>query len=120
MVDAIEIGYAIKDRRAELGLTQAQLAATAGVSKRCLWSLELGRNPGVQFDKLTAVLGALGLDLVISATDVDKAAACPKTGTATDDAGFALQATSGTAPDAAASGEGSAIDAIAILTGDQR
>ena len=26
MVDALEIGYAIKDRRAELGMTQAQLA----------------------------------------------------------------------------------------------
>ena len=45
MVDALEIGYAIKDRRAELGMTQAQLAEAAGVSKRCLWSLELGQNP---------------------------------------------------------------------------
>ena len=53
MVDALEIGYVIKDRRAELGMTQAQLAETAGVSKRCLWSLELGQNPGVQLDKLT-------------------------------------------------------------------
>lgn len=60
MVDALEIGYAIKDRHAELGMTQAQLAEDAGVSKRCLWSLELGQNPGVQLDKLTAVLGALG------------------------------------------------------------
>ena len=41
MVDALEIGYVIKDRRAELGMTQAQLAEAAGVSKRCLWSLEL-------------------------------------------------------------------------------
>lgn len=65
MVDALEIGYAIKDRRAELGVTQAQLAEAAGVSKRCLWSLELGQNPGVQLDKLTAVLGALGLGLAV-------------------------------------------------------
>ena len=65
MVDALEIGYAIKDRRAELGMTQAQLAEAAGVSKRCLWSLELGQNPGVQLDKLTAVLGALGLELTV-------------------------------------------------------
>ena len=64
MVDAQEIGYAIKDRRAELGMTQAQLAEAAGVSKRCLWSLE--RNPGVQLDKLTAVLGALGLELELT------------------------------------------------------
>lgn len=65
MVDALEIGYAIKDRRAELGMTQAQLAEAAGVSKHCLWSLELGQNPGVQLDKLTAVLGALGLELTV-------------------------------------------------------
>ena len=64
MVDALEIGYAIKDRRAELGMTQAQLAEAAGVSKRCLWSL--GQNPGVQLDKLTAVLGALGLGLELT------------------------------------------------------
>lgn len=68
MVDALEIGYAIKDRRAELGMTQAQLAEAAGVSKRCLWSLELGQNPGVQLDKLTAVLGALGLELELELT----------------------------------------------------
>lgn len=67
MVDALEIGYAIKDRRAELGMTQAQLAEDAGVSKRCLWSLGLGQNPGVQLDKLTAVLGALGLGLELTA-----------------------------------------------------
>lgn len=36
MVDTLEIGYAIKDRRAELGMTQAQLVEAAGVSKRCL------------------------------------------------------------------------------------
>ncbi|GEM_PF-217162 len=66
MVDALEIGYAIKDRRAELGMTQAQLAEAAGVSKRCLRSLELGQNPGVQLDKLTAVLGALGLELELT------------------------------------------------------
>ena len=62
MVDALEIGYAIKDRRTELGMTQAQLAEAAGVSKRCLWSLELGQNPGVQLDKLTAVLGCGDVD----------------------------------------------------------
>ena len=66
MVDALEIGYVIKDRRADLGMTQAQLAEAAGVSKRCLWSLELGQNPGVQLDKLTAVLGALGLELELT------------------------------------------------------
>ena len=36
------------------------------MSKRRLWSLELGQNPGVQLDKLTAVLGALGLELELT------------------------------------------------------
>lgn len=65
MVDALEIGYSIKERRLELGMTQVQLAEAAGVSKRCLWSMELGRNTGVQLDKLTSVLGVLGLELEI-------------------------------------------------------
>ena len=47
MLDALEIGYAIKDKRAQLGMTQAQVAKAAGVSERCLWSLELGQNTGV-------------------------------------------------------------------------
>lgn len=45
-----------------MGMIQAQLAEAAGVSKRCLWSLELGQNPGVQLDKLTAVLGCGDVD----------------------------------------------------------
>lgn len=120
MVDALEIGYAIKDRRAELGLTQAQLAEMTGVSKRCLWSLELGRNPGVQLNKLTAVLGALGLDLVISTADATKTTACSKADEASDGAGSAPQAAVRDAPDAPTGGEGPAIDAIAILTGAQQ
>ena len=72
MIDALDIGYAIKDRRAQLGLTQAQVADAAGVSKRCLWSLELGQNPGVQLNKLTAVLDVLGLDLIIAPCDVSE------------------------------------------------
>lgn len=70
MIDALDIGYAIKDRRAQLGLTQAQVADASGVSKRCLWSLELGQNPGVQFNKLAAVFEVLGLSLNIGTEDV--------------------------------------------------
>lgn len=65
MVDALEIGYSIKDRRMKLGMTQAQVAEAAGVSKRCLWSMELGQNSGVQLDKLTSVFRVLGLELEI-------------------------------------------------------
>lgn len=74
MIDALDIGYAIKDRRAQLGLTQAQVADASGVSKRCLWSLELGQNPGVQFNKLAAVFEVLGLSLNIGTENVPESA----------------------------------------------
>ncbi len=131
MIDALEIGYAIKDRRAELGLTQAQLAETAGVSKRCLWSLELGQNPGVQLNKLTAVLDALGLDLSISAMNVTDTDAHPKVRATTvnanlaprvttDDADTVPHTATDTISDASTGKENVGIDAIAILTGGQQ
>ena len=79
MIDALEVGYAIKERRVQLGMTQAQLAQAAGISKRCLWSLELGQNSGVQLNKLTAVFDALGLNLKItSANDKPRNASSAK------------------------------------------
>ena len=78
MLDALEIGYVIKDARSELGMTQARLAEMAGISKRCLWSLELGQNPGVQLDKLLAVLKVLGLDLSIVAGEAPNSVAHKK------------------------------------------
>lgn len=103
LLDALEIGYAIKDARSGLGLTQAQLAEAAGVSKRCLWSLELGQNPGVQLDKLLAVLKALGLDLRI--------VACEKSSNETVEGGM----DGATAP----SKKGDGLDVLSILTGDR-
>lgn len=117
MLDALEIGYAVKDRRALLGLTQAQVAEAAGVSKRCLWSIELGRNPGVQFDKLIAVLRVLGLDLKI----IDSGAQVDVTRPREDEKGGVGQR----APEAPAARRGATdaadgIDALAILTGGGR
>ncbi|MGN0039252.1 MAG: helix-turn-helix domain-containing protein [Coriobacteriales bacterium] len=123
MVDALEIGYAIKDRRGELGLTQAQLAQEAGVSKRCLWSLELGQNPGVQLDKLTAVLGALGLDLVIAPAGNAGAAKAPLAADAAPQEQPAVPSPSteaATSSPSSASPAPGAIDALAILTGASR
>ncbi len=102
MLDALDIGYAIKDARAESGLTQAQLADAAGISKRCLWSLELGQNPGVQLDKLLAVFKVLGLDLQIVAAGA----------TENDPYEEAI------AP-AFASSKNSECDVLSILTGEQ-
>mgnify|MGYP002604958749 CR=1 FL=1 len=78
MLDALEIGYVVKERRIELGMTQERLAAAAGVSKRCLWTMETGLGTGVRLDKLAAVLRVLGLELSLEAsTGLESAAADP-------------------------------------------
>lgn len=112
MLDALDIGYAIKDQRLKLGLTQAQVAAAAGISKRCLWSLELGQNPGVQLDKLTAVLDALGLDLCIAERETQAdAVRADKDET---------HAEKKPAIDSDAHMRSSTFNALAILTGEDR
>jgi HTH-type transcriptional regulator / antitoxin HipB len=55
---------AIRRRRLELGLHQDELAALAGVSIRFVHTLEQGK-PTLRLDKILAVLGQLGLDLVV-------------------------------------------------------
>jgi HTH-type transcriptional regulator/antitoxin HipB len=57
-------GEEIRRRRVELGLHQDELAALAGVSTRFVHTLEQGK-PSLQLDKILAVLGQLGLDLVL-------------------------------------------------------
>jgi y4mF family transcriptional regulator len=54
----------MRRRRLELGLRQDELAALAGVSTRFVHTLEQSK-PTVRLDKVLAVLGQLGLDLVV-------------------------------------------------------
>jgi HTH-type transcriptional regulator/antitoxin HipB len=54
----------LQHRRLDLGLRQDELAALAGVSTRFVHTLEQGK-PTLRLDKLLAVLGQLGLDLVL-------------------------------------------------------
>jgi HTH-type transcriptional regulator/antitoxin HipB len=58
------MGEEIRRRRLELGLHQDELAALAGVSIRFVHTLEQGK-PTLRLDKVLAVLGQLGLDLVL-------------------------------------------------------
>lgn len=60
------IGGIVRERRKNLGLTQRELAARAGVSERLVVSLELGDAPGIRVDKLLLVLEALGLSLSVT------------------------------------------------------
>jgi len=58
------IGQAVRTVRKEMGLTQPELAAAAGVGLRFLVELERGK-PTVRLDRTVAVLDALGLELQV-------------------------------------------------------
>jgi len=60
-----DIGYQIRQARLERGLTQAQLAHAAKVSRTTLNQLENGLFPDLGVKKLRAILDQLGLALAI-------------------------------------------------------
>lgn len=62
------IAQQIRSRRKSLRLTQDDLANLSGCSPRFIRMLEAGK-PSVRFDKLAAVLDALGLVLTASRRD---------------------------------------------------
>lgn len=59
------IGQLVKATRKAQGLTQEQLAATAGVGVRFIRELEQGK-PSCHIGKVLAVLAMLGLDLMLN------------------------------------------------------
>lgn len=56
------LGEAVRERRVELGLRQADLADLAGCSQRFVHTVEQGK-PTLRLDKLLDVLEVLGLGL---------------------------------------------------------
>lgn len=59
-----ELGRAIRDRRRELGYTQAFLADYAGVSASFLSELENGKET-IQIGKMLEVTSLLGMDICL-------------------------------------------------------
>jgi HTH-type transcriptional regulator/antitoxin HipB len=57
-----ELAVAVRSRREQLDLRQAELAELAGVSERFVHAVESAK-PTLQLDKLIDVLAALGLHL---------------------------------------------------------
>ncbi len=57
-----ELGRAIRDRRKELGYTQAFVADYAGVSTSFLSELENGKET-IQIGKMLEVISLLGMDI---------------------------------------------------------
>lgn len=58
------LAKAVRERRAELGLRQADLARLGGCSRRFVHTLEQGK-PTLRLDKLLDVLEVLGLGLSV-------------------------------------------------------
>lgn len=58
----MELATELAERRDSLRLTQQEAAELAGVSERFVRSVEAGKT-SVQFDKLSALAAALGLEL---------------------------------------------------------
>lgn len=63
--DARDLGLAVKHFRVEAGLTQAELAARAGLHRAYLSGLEGGRSTEA-LDRLVAVLRELGVRITLS------------------------------------------------------
>ena len=61
----VELGAAIRGTRVERGLTQAELATAARVSRGFIIELEHGQKPGLELGRVLAVIRALELDLDI-------------------------------------------------------
>jgi HTH-type transcriptional regulator/antitoxin HipB len=62
MVDAQSLGTAVRRRRKQLGLTQTDLAESAGVSPPTVGDLELGTG-STKFGTVLTILRVLGLNL---------------------------------------------------------
>lgn len=60
-VDLVSLGAAVRDVRQARGLTQAELASRARVSRQFVISLERGAGPRAELGKVLSVLRALGL-----------------------------------------------------------
>ncbi|NLF06094.1 MAG: helix-turn-helix transcriptional regulator [Actinomycetales bacterium] len=59
------LAAAVRHLRLSRGLTQAQLATRAGVSRQWVSALENGRTEGVELARLMQVLDALDASLVV-------------------------------------------------------
>lgn len=60
-----DVATAVRRRRGELGLTQAEVAELADVAVRTVHAVEAGK-PTIRLDALLAVLDAVGLELRVA------------------------------------------------------
>jgi transcriptional regulator with XRE-family HTH domain len=63
MLDLPTLGRTIAHRRLAAKLTQAEVAARAGIGRSTLDALENGRTAELGFGKIARILSSLGMDL---------------------------------------------------------
>jgi HTH-type transcriptional regulator / antitoxin HipB len=68
------LAAAVRGRRRDLGLTQAELATRAGVSRKWVYEFEAGK-PSAELRLILRVLDALGLTLELGYQDDTRATA---------------------------------------------
>lgn len=64
-----QVGIVVQAARTSKGLTQAEVAETAGVSRQLVNRLETGSASGIALDKLLAILDSVGCVLEVNSTD---------------------------------------------------
>jgi transcriptional regulator with XRE-family HTH domain len=62
-----ELGHALRARRTEMGLSQAQVAALSGLSRQTVNQIEAGVAPDLGLNKAERLAGVLGLGLRVDA-----------------------------------------------------
>ena len=63
MIDYVDIAEKVRNGRTNLGLTQAQLAEKADVSRHTVWRIESGQCGSISFESVNRVINAAGFDL---------------------------------------------------------
>jgi HTH-type transcriptional regulator/antitoxin HipB len=69
-----DFASAVRGRRMDLGMTQADLAARAGVSRKWIYEFEAGK-PNAELGLILRVLDTLGFQLELSFDEQSRAAA---------------------------------------------
>lgn len=58
-----ELGKIVRQRRKQMGISQADLSGMTGLGNRFIVDLEKGK-PTIQFEKVLLILSLLGIDLI--------------------------------------------------------
>jgi HTH-type transcriptional regulator/antitoxin HipB len=78
---ARDVGATVRAARETQGLTQANLAAMANVSRRWLIAIEQGEHHRAELDRVLRVLAALNLEVGITASGRDRSTPAPQAAT---------------------------------------